>query len=343
MRFDVIVGNPPYQDDIGHRGEQPPLYHKFYDNSINIANIINFITPCRFLFRVGKTPKKWNESMLKSKNFKVCNYFPCSKTVFPNVDVKGGVSITIYNRLALYKPIGTFIPNIITKGIVEKIKSRYKEFIGLDKILISNTSYRYSEELFLDFPEFKARLSGGSARYLASSSFSVLKEMFIKKVSNEEGYIGIYGRENNQRILYYTKRKYFKLPNNVDSYKLLIPSSMGSGKVGEILPNFIIGEPNTGSTETFISMGSFDSKDEVINLERYIKTKFARLLLSTKKVTQGNKTPYVWSNIPLQDFTSNSDIDWDKSIMEIDEQLFDKYGLTKEEREHIKESVKEMV
>ena len=88
-------------------------------------------------------------------------------------------------------------------------------------------------------------------------------------------------------------------------------------------------------------MGSFSSEEEVFNCVKYTKAKFARALLSVLKVTQDN-TPGKWAYVPLQDFTPNSDIDWSKSVHEIDLQLYRKYGLSKDEIEFIETHVKEM-
>lgn len=96
-----------------------------------------------------------------------------------------------------------------------------------------------------------------------------------------------------------------------------------------------------GATDTFISLGKFNSLIEAENLVKYIKTKFFRTLLSSKKKTQDNP-PEVWSNIPMQDFTSSSDIDWSKSVKQIDEQLYKKYGLTDKEVAFIEEKVQVM-
>ena len=90
-----------------------------------------------------------------------------------------------------------------------------------------------------------------------------------------------------------------------------------------------------GATETFISIGCFSSRSEAEHLLSYIKTKFARALLSSLKATQANKRAGVWSNIPMQDFTDESDIHWEKGIEEIDEELFSKYKLNTEEKEFI--------
>ena len=132
------------------------------------------------------------------------------------------------------------------------------------------------------------------------------------------------------------ERKYVIDHENLNKYKVLLPKSNGSGAIGEVLST-----PLIGHTQTFISIGAFDKKIEAENVMKYIKTKFARTLLGVLKITQDNP-PAKWKYVPLQDFTSNSDIDWTKSIHEIDEQLYRKYNLSKDEIEFIETKVKEM-
>lgn len=97
-----------------------------------------------------------------------------------------------------------------------------------------------------------------------------------------------------------------------------------------ILGNSLVAPPNVGCTQTFITIGAFDTRQEADNCNKYINTKFARALLSTLKVTQHN-SPATWRNVPLQDFTPNSDIDWSRPIWEVDAQLYRKYGLSDNE------------
>ncbi|TQA65208.1 restriction endonuclease, partial [Enterococcus faecalis] len=92
----------------------------------------------------------------------------------------------------------------------------------------------------------------------------------------------------------------------------------------------------------FISFGAFDDQLEAENVLKYLKTKFARTMLGTLKITQNNKTKAVWGNVPIQDFTLNSDIDWTKSIPEIDQQFYIKYRLSKDEIDFIEEKVRSM-
>ena len=99
--------------------------------------------------------------------------------------------------------------------------------------------------------------------------------------------------------------------------------------------------PGVGSTESFVGIGLFDSKDENENALKYIKSKFARTMLGVIKITQ-DLTPTKWKYVPLQNFTSSSDIDWSQSIANIDKQLYKKYNLSDEEINFIENNVKEM-
>ena len=96
-----------------------------------------------------------------------------------------------------------------------------------------------------------------------------------------------------------------------------MPKSNGSGAIGEVLSTPLIGTPLIGTTESFISIGIFDSKIEAENAMKYIKGKFARAMLGVLKITQDNP-PDRWYYVPLQDFTSASDIDWSQSIVNIE-------------------------
>lgn len=121
-----------------------------------------------------------------------------------------------------------------------------------------------------------------------------------------------------------------------------MPKATGSGKFGDTFPEMVVVPPNVAFTQTYISVGMFDEEADAVNLSKYLKTKFCRALLFVLKVTQDN-LPAVWRYIPKQNFTDNSDIDWSKSVAEIDRQLYAKYGLDEKEIEFIETHVKEMV
>ena len=94
-------------------------------------------------------------------------------------------------------------------------------------------------------------------------------------------------------------------------------------------------------TSTFLTVGSFDTEAEAEALLKYVKSKFARAMLGILKVTQHNAA-HTWRYVPKQDFTASSDIDWSKSIPEIDQQLHAKYGLDEDEIAFIEEKVTPM-
>lgn len=151
----------------------------------------------------------------------------------------------------------------------------------------------------------------------------------------------ILGLIENKRHYRYIDPKYITPHENLNKYKVIVPKSNGTGAIGEVLSTPLIGEPLIGYTQSFISIGAFNTKTEAEALFKYIKSKFARTMLGILKVTQDNNKG-VWQYVPLQDFTSASDIDWSKSIHEIDLQLYRKYGLDEKEIEFIESHVKEM-
>jgi len=137
------------------------------------------------------------------------------------------------------------------------------------------------------------------------------------------------------------KQDYLRVPDNFDTYKVFVAKANGAGTLGEALSTPVVGEPFVGHTVTFLSIGKFDRIEEANAVLKYIKTKFARIMLGTLKVTQDNPRE-TWGNIPMQDFTETSDIDWNATIDDIDEQLFSKYQLDEDERNFIRETAQTM-
>jgi len=342
MKFDVIIGNPPYQDEtIGdNKTYAPPIYHKFLEESYKLSDKVMMIHPARFLFNAGSTPKAWNRKMLSDKNFKVIKYYDNALNVFPNTDIKGGVVITYRDREKDFGPIGTFVIHEELRNILEKVKnSNFKTF---SELVYAPESHKFTELLHEDYKNAKDLLSRGHKYDVMTNIFGKLPFVFLdNKPQNNDQYFRFYGRENNQRVYKWIKSEYIESHPNLLKYKVFLAKSNGSGTFGERLTDPVIGYPLDGHTQTYISIGKFDTEYEAKSLAKYIKTKFLRALLGTLKVTQDNKRAS-WSNIPLQDFTNESDIDWSKSISEIDQQLYKKYNLSKEEIDFIEENVQPM-
>lgn len=341
MKFDAIVGNPPYQImATGDANGSDPIYHLFIDAACKLGEKVSFIHPARFLFNAGKTPKDWNEKMLNDEHYKVVQYWANSGDVFPTVDIKGGVAVTYWDKNKNFEKIGTFVAYDELRTILEKVKA--KDFATFSELVYGRDLYRLTDKLYEENPWAENRQSKGHKYDIGSNVFDTFPELFYEEKPNDDyDYAKIFGREKNNRILKWIKKSYVKVPDNFDSYKVFIPKANGTGAIGEVLSTPIVGEPIVGSTTTFLSVGKFNTQDEAENCMKYIKTKFARAMLGTLKVTQDNPRE-TWLNVPLQDFTTNSDIDWSKSIPEIDKQLYKKYNLSPEEISFIESKVREM-
>ena len=340
VKFDVVVGNPPYQEDReGTRAKQ--IYPHFMDSAYEIADKVILITPGRFLFNAGATSKEWNEKMLNDAHLKIVDYEPIGQAVFPNTDIKGGVAITYRDTAESFEPIDFFVPNKTMKEILVKVEA-HKPMETLDSIFYSQSSYKITRALIDDFKDHKEVYKRNAGSTVKTNLFDKLNYIFLEDepFENEE-YFRMFGRTKNRRVYRWVKREYIDTPKNFKDWKVMLPKANGSGHFGEVLSSPEIGRPFAGHTETFVSFGSFRNEAEALACLIYIKSKFARSLLGTLKITQDN-TKRVWAKVPLQDFTKDSDIDWTKSIAEIDQQLYAKYGLSEEEITFIETHVKQM-
>ena len=333
MKFDVIIGNPPYQEETASDStRKPPIFNYFMDEAFKNAKKVSMITPARFLFKAGYTPKPWDEKMLNDVHLKVQYYETVSANVFANTDIKGGVVITYHDSEQIFEPIGTFTKYEELNSILHSVKRKTHHF--LDSIISSPLSFQLSELMKHNHPELIDRLR--------SSAFEKLGSIFFDSPQEDSDYIAMIGLLDGRRETKYIRRDFIKdISGTLDKWSLLVSKANGSGQFGEVLSAPIIAKPGIGYTQTFIAIGKFDTQEEAENTAVYIKTKFARAMLGILKITQDCPGPK-WAYVPLQDFTSSSDIDWSKSIAEIDEQLFDKYGLDEQERNFIRTKVKEM-
>lgn len=123
MKFDAVVGNPPYQEETKDTSDKP-IYNFFYDTASQISPLFCLVSPARFLFNAGKTPKLWNEKMLTDKNIKVLDYEQKSSNIFPGTDISGGVAVLLRDSSRELGPIGKF--------------SAYKEVISVTSRVTSH-------------------------------------------------------------------------------------------------------------------------------------------------------------------------------------------------------------
>lgn len=337
MKFDVIVGNPPYQVDKKDTSDSP-IYHQFMDITYKLSKKSVLITPARFLFNAGKTPKSWNEKMLNDEHFKVLHYFKNSSDIFNNVDIKGGLAITLRDCEQSFEKIGIFTSHKELNSIIKKVRNA-SEFSSIHEIIYTQNKFKL-DNLYSDFPDLKKIIgSNGREKRLTTSIFSQLP-IFTDEPKSKKDFF-ILGLINNSRVYKYIDSKYLEEHKNINKHKVVIPKSNGTGTLGETISTPLVCKPKTGYTQSFIGIGNFENAKEANACLKFIKTKFCRALLGTLKVTQDNNKA-VWKFVPSQDFTSSSDIDWSKTIKGIDKELYKKYKLSNEEIEFIEEMIKPM-
>ena len=339
---DAIIGNPPYQVTTEYTSDRP-VYNLFMDIAFKLSQRVTLITPARYLFNAGKTPKEWNEKILHDKHFKVVWYKADSTDVFPSVDIKGGVAVMFRNTNDIYEEINHYTAFPELNSIYKKVVSNNEDFSPLSDIIYPQSKFDLNI-LFDKHPNIKQYIgSGGQEKRLTTSIFSLTDVFFDKPQENS---LKILGLVKGNRDYRWIKPDFIEAHPCLHKYKILVPKSNGTGAIGEVLSTPLIGEPLIGEpligvTQSFIQIGAFDNLQEATFALKYIKSRFARCLLGILKVTQDNSKD-TWAFVPLQDFTDSSDIDWGKSIKEIDRQLYRKYGLDDEEIGFIEKMIKPM-
>lgn len=123
MKFDVVVGNPPYQQETVGTSDQQ-IYYQFMDLGYAVSDVSAFVTPGRFLFNAGKTPQKWNEKMLADEHLKVLYYEQDSSKIFPTTDIKGGIAITYHDNHKNFGAISMFTVFPELNSILKKLIHR---------------------------------------------------------------------------------------------------------------------------------------------------------------------------------------------------------------------------
>lgn len=332
MKFGAVVGNPPYQVE-GASTRKAPIYHIFYDLAFVLAPKVTLITPGRFLYKAGQTPSEWMDKILEDPHFKVVRYFQKTSDVFPSVDIKGGVVITYRDSNKNFGKIGFFSEFKELASILEKVKSHNE--INICGIISSRGMYKFSDEMFKDFPQAKDIQGKGSGLQITPNSFEQMPFVF-KETGNEKECYQILGRIGSKREYRWIKKEYVQPNDYLMTYNVFVPEANGTGAIGEVLSTPVIGH-----TDTFLSIGKFADAQEASACLNYVKTKFARCLLGTLKATQHNPRD-TWANVPLQDFTTSSDINWSASVADIDQQLYRKYGLSADEIAFIEKMIKPM-
>lgn len=343
-KFDVVIGNPPYQEEAqGTATHAKPIYDLFMEAAYEVGDKVILITPARFLFNAGYTPKAWNAKMLNDPCLSVAYYERSSDQLFPGTHINGGLVVTYRDASQPGDPIGTFTTSAELNTILPKVQRLTHK--SLCTIMTSSRSYRYTDQMHKDHPEVASLMAKGEQYKVNTKTFEQLPFLYHEhKPDDGFEYVRVLGLAGRARSCRWIRRDYLSGPESFNRFKVIVPASRGHlGTLGTepalVIGEPLLGEPDTGVTQTFITIGSFETQAEAANCLKYVQSKFARAMLGILKITQHNPSA-TWKYVPRQDFTAQSDIDWSKAIPEIDEQLYQKYGLDVHEIEFIESHVK---
>ena len=318
MKFDVIIGNPPYQMSTGgSKAQATPLYDKFISQSIKLnPRYLTMIIPSRW-YSGGFGLNDFRKKMLNDKRISHLIDFSDSSMCFPGVQIKGGVCYFLWEK--------DYQGECLVKNILSDKSSNNLKRPLLEKG--SEVFIRYNNSINV-YRKVKAFKEESFKKFVSSQKPFGLPTNF--KISNHNKEITIYGNKTSGTI------SLNEIPINkemVKDYKILISAGYGAGEgfPHQIINKPFVVEPNSCCTETYIVIGPFLSKKRCENVVLYMKTKFFRFLVMMVKNSQ-HALKKVYSLVPIQNF----DEEWS------DEKLYKKYGLNEEEIEFIESMIRPM-
>lgn len=339
MKFKAIVGNPPYQvmDGGGNGAAAVPIYNKFVEITKSISpDYISLIMPAKW-YGGGRGLDEFRENMLNETHIETIFDYPNPKEIFPTANISGGVcyfrwhkgynshevtfeNVISGNRVSARRVLNEFIPY--------DIFPRYNEATSIIHKVLSSTNYTPLSEIIAPYKPF------GLRTYERGSETRKEDSDLVLHTSKGIGYVE---RDSVTASVDY-----------VNAYNVITGKAL-SGHLGEtdengqvkVLATTKVIAPNEVCTESYIAIGKFDTDIEANNAYKYLCTKFSRfLLLQALPTLDIRKERFIF--VPMQNFTASSDIDWSKSVEEIDAQLYIKYNLSEEEIAFIESMIKPM-
>lgn len=330
MKFDAVVGNPPYQVMDGGAGASAmPVYNFFVSVAEKLEpNFVSMIMPARW-YAGGKGLDDFRNYMLKNTHIKLLLDFPDSQDCFPTVNIAGGLCIYLWSKNYNGK---CTIKNYGIKGKSERNLNEYDIFVRNNNAV--NIIRKTSGDLLTNLNQFIKSYSYFAVRSYERGTQEKNSESDVVLISSKgKGFYPIEKVTDREKIL--------------NKYKTIITYAMSGGNKPssegnyQIVSSLQVLNKNEVCTETYLVLGAFDDKEEAENLKKYIATKFARFLL-LQALTSIHITRDSFIFVPLQDFSPTSDIDWSQSIAQIDHQLYKKYNLSQAEIDFIEKNVKAM-
>ena len=324
MKFDVIIGNPPYQLSDGgdtedrQRGGAIPLYHRFIQQAKKLQpRYLSMIVPSRW-FAGGRGLDDFRDEMLHDDRIRTIVDFPLSSECFPGVEIKGGVCYFLWDKNSSgdceVKTMRNNKVSVMRRPLLEK---------GCD------TFIRYNESISIlrkvqAFNELTMSNQVSSQKPFGFRTFVKGRETALP------GDVKLYA---NKSVGYVHRIEITQNISWVDKYKVYITMAYGAGEdfPHQIINKPFLGEPNSCCTETYVVIGPYENEEITKNVISYINTKFFRFMVLLKKNTQ-HASSKVYSFVPLQDFSKP----W------TDAELYAKYDLDEKEIAFIESMIRPM-
>lgn len=342
VKFGAVVGNPPYQeDDGGAQKSAKPIYHHFVRMSKILGEKYStLIIPARW-YAGGKGLDDFREEMINDKTIQQLDDFLHPEEVFPDTSNRGGVcyflrNSSYNNEINNVKVVSHYNANNISSAY-RKMKTRNLDIFIRDQKSIDILDKVFIDEKLITMEEYISprKPFGIESNIINTSKWSTNINSFTNPIKClakglKFGYIDL------QNVVSHR--------NWIEKWKVYTPRANNVGtELNDDNLNTIIGQPNSICTEAYIVIGADLELNEnsANNIRKYFKSKFARFMHGIAKASHdASRTTYRF--VPVQDFTSNSDINWSKSIAEIDKQLYKKYGLSEDEINYIESMIKPM-
>lgn len=319
MKFDVIIGNPPYQlSDGGHGTSAKPIYHKFVEQAKKLnPRYLAMIIPSRW-FAGGKGLDEFRSSMLCDKKIRQLTDFFDSTLCFPGVDISGGVCYFLWDSQHSYDCLVTSIGKDGSNTMLRPLLENDSDvFLRFNKSIPIIRKIESGNETF-------ANIVSSRKPFGFETQVQALTE------SQFEGSVKIYAYPKNGFV---SQESIEKGVDSIHKYKIYV--SYAYGERGSfpylVIGKPFIGEPNSCCSETYLNIGPFDDVQACQNVISYMRTRFFRFLVLLKKNTQ-HATKNAYSFVPMQDFSEP----W------TDEKLYAKYGLTTDEIAFIESMIRPM-
>lgn len=322
MKFDVIVGNPPYQLNVGVESKSfaISIYDKFVQQAKKLnPRYLTMIIPARW-YAGGRGLDNFRDEMLNDKRIRILHDFPDATNVFPGVQIKGGVCYFLWDRenkgsCKIINHLANEKDNILERGLLEENAS---------------TFIRYNKSVSILRKVRKIQEKSFSKWVSVQTPFGIITSFKNYEKKEYENYIKFY---TNSNIGYIDKKHITKNYELIPFWKVYISSAYGAGEgfPHQILNKPFIGEPNSCCSQTYLVIGAMTTKKEAENVIEYIKSRFFRFMVMLKKNAQHNMRD-VFEFVPMQDFNET----W------TDEKLYKKYGLSQEEIDFIESMIRPM-